>query len=79
MSVSGFRLREFEPGYWASTDIRPKVPPLWREWLGKVQTEAIEHSSLVLFCKMASESPAVLDGEDELRKREFGGPTSVCY
>jgi hypothetical protein len=65
--------QEFEPGYWAWTDYRLEVPPHWREWLGTIQTEAIERSTLVLLCKMASKSPNVLDAEDQLLARKVWG------
>ena len=62
-------MTEFAPGYWAWTDVPLEVPPHWREWLGTVQTEAIEHSNLILLCKVSSKTPAVLDAENELLKR----------
>jgi hypothetical protein len=68
-----FPLQEFAAGYWAWTDVPLEVPPHWREWLGTVQTEAIERSTLFLACKMVSKTPRVLDGENELLKRQVWG------
>lgn len=66
-------LEELVPGYWAWSDLSLAVPPHWREWLGTIQTEAIEHSNLFLMCKTPSETPAVLDSENEILKRRVWG------
>ena len=66
-------LEELVPGYWAWSDLPLAVPPHWREWLGTIQTEAIEHSDLFLMCKTPSETPAVLDSENEILKRRVWG------
>jgi hypothetical protein len=49
------------------------VPEHWREWLGTIQTEAVERSNLTLLCKMPSKTPAVLDTESEILKRRVWG------
>jgi hypothetical protein len=66
-------LREVAVGYWAWTYVPLKVPLYWREWLGTIQTEAIENSNLILLCKTLTKTSAVLDAENELLKRRVWG------
>jgi hypothetical protein len=60
----GIPLREFAPGYWAWSDAPIALPGHWREWLGTIQSEAIERGDLVLLCKIAFKTPTVLDTEN---------------
>jgi hypothetical protein len=69
----GIPLRDFAPGYWAWSDAPIALPGHWREWLGTIQSEAIERGDLVLLCKIASKTPTVLDTENEILKRRVWG------
>ncbi len=48
------------------------VPANWREWLGSIRADEVEGCNLFLISKMASQSPNMLDAENEkLKKRVF--------
>jgi hypothetical protein len=57
---------ELAPGFWAWTDQKFDVPAHWREWLGSVRADQIEHCNLALLSKMHSQTPDVLDGDNQL-------------
>jgi hypothetical protein len=46
-------------------DTKFDIPPHWREWLGTIRAEEVEHCNLLLISKMASSRPSVLDHENQ--------------
>jgi len=42
-----------------------RLPDHWKEWIGSIETGHIEGSNLVLLAKAASQTPTVLDGENQ--------------
>ena len=65
-------LREMTPNHWAFADARFDMPTHWREWLGTIRTEEVEHSNLFLLSKMISQVPEVVDAETAELKRHAG-------
>jgi hypothetical protein len=65
-------LQKMTPHHWAFADTRFDMPAHWREWLGTVRTEEIEHSNLFLLSKMRSQAPQIVDGETIEVKRHAG-------
>lgn len=53
------------PGLWIFSDKTFDVPTLWREWLGSIRVEEVEASNLLLVSKMASDTPDILDAENQ--------------
>lgn len=65
--------REFEPGLWVWTDRRFDIPAYWREWIGSIRADQIENCNLALLCKMPSQTPDILDSENQLLQRRAWG------
>ena len=65
--------REFEPGLWVWTDQKFDIPAHWREWIGSIRADQIENSNLSLLCKMPSQTPDILDSENQLLQRRAWG------
>jgi hypothetical protein len=65
--------RELAPGLWAWTDQSLDVPVHWREWLGSIRANQIKDCNLALLSKMPSQTPGVLDGENQLLQRRAWG------
>ena len=65
-------LQEMTPNHWAFADARFDMPTHWREWLGTIRTEEVEHSNLFLLSKMLSQVPEVVDAETAELKRHAG-------
>ncbi len=64
---------ELAPGFCAWTDQSLDVPAHWREWLGSIRADQIENCNLALLCKMPSQTPEVLDAENQLLQRRASG------
>jgi hypothetical protein len=65
-------LREMTPNHWAFAAARFDMPTHWREWLGTIRTEEVEHSNLFLLSKILSRVPEVVDAETAELKRHAG-------
>lgn len=59
---------EVELGYgcWALPGPPVPIDGHWRGWLGELETEQIQNANLVLFAKVHSSTPGVLDHENNL-------------
>jgi hypothetical protein len=68
-----FPFQEVVPGLWAWTDQTLDVPAHWREWLGSIRADRIKNCNLVLLSKMPSQTPEVLDAENQLLQRRALG------
>ena len=53
------------PNLWALTGSTFEVPLHWREWLGSIRADRVADINLFLVSKLASETPGVLDGENQ--------------
>ena len=63
---------QIAPNLWVLTDTTFDVPSEWQEWLGSVRADQVASSNLFLVSKLASETPDVLDGENQsLQKRVY--------
>jgi hypothetical protein len=68
-----FPFQPVGPGLWAWTDQTLDVPAHWREWLGSIRAKQIENCNLVLLSKMPSQTPEILDAENQsLQRRAWG-------
>jgi len=57
---------------WVTSSLPFEVDDNWRTWLGSIQAEHIEKSNLFIIATAPSESPKVLDGENErLRDKAY--------
>ena len=57
---------------WVTSSLPFEVDDNWRTWIGSIQADQIEKSSLFIITKALSESPKVLDGENErLRDKAY--------
>ena len=65
--------REFEPGLWVWTDQKFDVPAHWREWIGSIRADQVENCNLALLCKIPSQTPDILDSENQLLQRRAWG------
>ena len=61
--------RQLVPGLWVWTDQKFDVPAHWREWIGSIRADQIENCNLALLCKMPSQTPDILDDENQLLQR----------
>jgi hypothetical protein len=60
-----FPLTQLTPHHWVMTDAGFAVPSEWREWLGSMRVRELESDNLFLVSKMPSNTPDVLDGENQ--------------
>ena len=60
---------QIAPDLWALTTTAFDVPSHWREWLGSIRADQVAGSNLFLVSKLASDTPGVLDGENQLLQR----------
>lgn len=58
-------LTRLTPVHWVTADPGFTIPGLWREWLGSMRTEELEGANLFLISKMPSQTPDILDGENQ--------------
>lgn len=65
-------LQEMTPHHWAFADTRFVMPVHWREWLGTIRTEEVEHSNLFLLSKMRSRATEAVDAETAELKQHAG-------
>ncbi len=54
------------PNLWVLTAATFDVPSEWREWLGSIRADQVAGSNLFLVSKLASATPDILDGENQL-------------
>jgi hypothetical protein len=59
-------LARLTPHHWVQADPGFAIPSHWREWLGSIRVRELESHNLFLISKMASKTPGVLDGENQL-------------
>ena len=64
--------QKMTPRHWAFANVRFDMPTHWREWLGAIRTQEVEHSDLFLLSKMQSQTPDVVDGETAELQRHSG-------
>jgi len=63
---------ELSDGTWVTSSLPFEVDDNWRTWIGSIQAEHIEKSNLFIITKAPSESPKVLDDENErLRAKAY--------
>lgn len=51
-------------GFFAIPRGAVQLPDYWKEWIGSIQADAIEHAGLVLLAKRTSEHPGVIDEDN---------------
>ena len=54
------------PNLWVLTKTTFDVPSVWRKWLGSIRSDHVADTNLFLVTKLASETPGVLNGENQL-------------
>jgi hypothetical protein len=54
---------------WALTGASFDVPTEWREWLGSIRAEEVAGCNLFLASKLASATPDILDGENQILEK----------
>ena len=57
---------QLAPNLWALTGTTFEVPSHWRAWLGSIRAGRVANSNLFLVSKLTSETPYVLDRENQL-------------
>ena len=59
-------LTQLTPHHWVQADPGFAIPAHWREWIGTIRGDELEGNNLFLISKIASQTPSVLDGENQL-------------